>query len=104
MKFNEFVEKFTPYSTKHGVKGSEYDNVLVVIDDNSWFQYKFNDVFANMKNNQDRYDRTRNLLYVCSSRARNNLIFLSLSRMDEKAMQTINNWFGSENVYDINNL
>jgi len=104
IQFNEFVEKFTPYSTKHGVKGSEYDNVLVVIDDNSWFQYKFNDVFANMKNNQDRYDRTRNLLYVCSSRARNNLIFLSLSRMDEKAMQTINNWFGSENVYDINNL
>jgi DNA helicase II / ATP-dependent DNA helicase PcrA len=104
IQFNEFVEKFTPYSTKHGVKGSEYDNVLVVIDDNSWFQYKFNDVFANIKNNQDRYDRTRNLLYVCSSRAKNNLIFLSLSKMDEKAMQTINNWFGSENVYDINNL
>ena len=101
---NDYIENFTPYSTKHGVKGAEYDNVLVVIDDNSWNQYKFNDVFANERKNQGRYDRTRNLLYVCSSRAKNNLIFLSLSSMDAKAMHTINNWFGSDNVYDVNNL
>ena len=86
------------------MKGAEFDNVLVVIDDNSWNQYKFNDVFANERKNQGRYDRTRNLLYVCSSRAKNNLIFLSLSSIDAKAMHTINNWFGSDNVYDVNNL
>jgi len=101
---NDYIENFTPYSTKHGVKGAEYDNVLVVIDDSSWNQYKFNDVFANDKKNQGRYDRTRNLLYVCCSRAKNNLTLLSLSAMDVKAMQTINNWFGNDNVYDINNL
>ncbi len=101
---NDYIENFTPYSTKHGVKGAEYDNVLVVIDDNSWNQYKFNDVFANDKKNEGRYDRTRNLLYVCCSRAKNNLTLLSLSAMNERAMQTINNWFGNENVYDINSL
>jgi DNA helicase-2/ATP-dependent DNA helicase PcrA len=101
---NDYIENFTPYSTKHGVKGAEFDNVLVVIDDNSWNQYKFNDVFANDKKNQGRYDRTRNLLYVCCSRAKDNLTLLSLSPIDAKAMQTINDWFGSNNVYDINTL
>jgi len=101
---NDYIEDYTPYSTKHGVKGAEYENVLVVIDDSSWNQYKFNDVFANIKSNQGRYDRTLNLLYVCCSRAKNNLTLLSLSAMDANAMQTINNWFGSENVYDVNSL
>lgn len=98
---NNYIENFTPYATKHGVKGAEYENVLVVIDDNSWNQYKFNDVFANNRANQGRYDRTLNLLYVCCSRAENNLTILSLSSIDIKAMQTISHWFGEKNVYDV---
>lgn len=98
---NNFIEKYTPYSTKHGVKGDEYDNVLVVIDDNSWNQYKFNDVFANIKSNIGRFERTLNLLYVCCSRAKNNLTILSLSNMDRKAIDTIEDWFGSENLHDV---
>ena len=101
---NEYIENYTPYSTKHGVKGAEYQNVLVVIDDALWNLYKFNDVFANNKKNLGRYERGLNLLYVCCSRAKNNLTLLSLSAMDANAMQTINIWFGNENVYDINSL
>lgn len=98
---NDYIEDYTPYSTKHGVKGAEYENVLVVIDDNSWNQYKFNDVFANNTSNQGRYERTLNLLYVCCSRAKNNLTILSLSSMDNQAMQTINSWFEPKNVIDV---
>ena len=57
---NDYIENHTPYSTKHGVKGAEYKNVLVVIDDNSWNQYRFNDVFSANKSNQSRFDRTLN--------------------------------------------
>ncbi len=99
--FAKFINEFTPYSTKHGVKGDEFDNVLLVIDDNSWNQYKFNDVFAQNKSNSGRFERTRNLLYVCCSRAKKNLVVLSLSAMDSNAMLTINAWFGKDNVYDI---
>lgn len=102
VSLNEFIEDLTPFSTKHGVKGAEYDNVLVVIDDTSWNQYSFNDVFGNKQNKLDRYNRTRNLLYVCCSRAKDKLALLSLSNMDAAAMGTINNWFGSENIYNIN--
>ena len=45
----QYIEESTPFSTKHGVKGAEFKNVLVVIDDASWNQYKFNDVFAGNK-------------------------------------------------------
>lgn len=98
---NEYIEGYTPYSTKHGVKGAEFENVLVVIDDASWNQYKFNDVFGNNHTNEKRYVRTRNLLYVCCSRAKNKLAVLSLSEMDSAAMNTVVSWFGKKNVLEI---
>jgi DNA helicase-2/ATP-dependent DNA helicase PcrA len=91
---NEYIEDYTPYSTKHGVKGAEFDNVLVV----------FNDVFSNNVKNKERYSRTLNLLYVCCSRAKDKLVLLSLSGMDASAMATVNAWFGNENVFDLANL
>jgi DNA helicase-2/ATP-dependent DNA helicase PcrA len=104
ISINEYIEDYTPYSTKHGVKGAEFDNVLVVIDDSAWNMYKFNDVFANNVKNKERHSRTLNLLYVCCSRAKDKLVLLSLSEMDASAMSTINSWFGNENVKDINTL
>lgn len=101
---NEFIEDATPFSTKHGVKGAEFENVLVVIDDGSWNQFKFNDVFANSTSNTDRYNRTLNLLYVCCSRAKDKLAILSLSQMDLAAISTITKWFKSENVIDLAKL
>ena len=102
ININEYIEKQTPFSTKHGVKGAEYDNVLVVIDD-SWNMYKDNDVFANNTKNQGRYERTKNLLYVCCSRAKDNLALLSLSQMDNTAMNNIESLFGND-IYDVTNL
>lgn len=98
-----YIEESTPFSTKHGVKGAEFDNVLVVIDDRAWNQYKFNDVFAVNNSNQSRYNRTRNLLYVCCSRAKDNLAVLSLSEMDVTAMSTINDWFQG-NVFEVSKI
>lgn len=109
LKYEEFIhlykyiEESTPFSTKHGVKGAEFENVLVVIDDNSWNQYKFNDVFANDNDNPGRFNRSKNLLYVCCSRAKNNLVVLSLSKMNEPALKTINNWFNGS-IYNIENI
>jgi len=103
IKIDEYIEEQTPFSTKHGVKGAEYDNVLVVIDDSSWNQYKFNDVFAHNTSNQQRYDRTKNLLYVCCSRAKNHLALLSLSQMDNTSMNALNSLFGN-GIYDVKSL
>ena len=101
---NNYIEERTPFSTKHGVKGAEYTNVIVAIDDQAWNQYKYEDMFKGNKANTGRYERTLNLFYVCCSRAKNNLAVVSLSEMSGDSLEVINNWFDEENVYDIDAL
>lgn len=103
--FYDFIEGYTPYSTKHGVKGAEFDNVLMVIDDShKWYLYnKFNDVIGGKESSSERRQRIQNLLYVCCSRAKDKLAILSLSQMDTEAMKTLQNWFGS-NIIDVSKI
>lgn len=87
------------FSTKHGTKGEEYRNVLVIIDDTSWKQmYNFQNFFDNTENKPDRKLRSKNLFYVSCSRAKENLVILALSKMEEAAMNVLKEWFGSNNV------
>jgi DNA helicase-2/ATP-dependent DNA helicase PcrA len=81
--FEQFTNDHTPFSTKHGVKGEEYENVLVIIDDSLWTQYKFADVFSGNQSNAKRYEKTRKLLYVCLSRAMSGLAVLSLTALSK---------------------
>jgi DNA helicase-2/ATP-dependent DNA helicase PcrA len=69
-----------PYSTKHGVKGDEFQNVLVVLDDAgaNWNQYSFGKLLAETDTSEGRIRRTRNLFYVCCSRAKDKLIVADL--------------------------
>lgn len=101
INLNSYIQNYTPFSTKHGVKGSEYENVLVVIDDTLWSQYSFNDYFGNNKSNQIRFEKTRNLFYVCCSRSKDKLAILSLSGMDDNASNTRNSWFGQKNILQV---
>lgn len=104
IQVNKYIEGSTPYSTKHGVKGAEFDNVLIVIDDTSWNRFNFNDVFGNNTKNQNRFNMTQNLLYVCCSRAKNYLAITSLSAIDAKAINGIKRIFGNSNYMTVNNL
>lgn len=93
------IQDQTAYSTKHGTKGEEYRNVLVVIDDTSWKQkYNFQSFFDGSEAKEDRKLRTKNLFYVSCSRAIENLIVLALSGMNDSAMYLIEKWFGKENI------
>jgi len=98
----------SPFETKHGVKGAEYDNVLVVVD-RGWNMYNFNEMFELVaedatipSNKQKAFDRNRNLFYVCCSRPKKELAILFTQRLSDPAMQTIVNWFGSENIEAVN--
>ncbi|GAB3787733.1 UvrD-helicase domain-containing protein [Spirosoma horti] len=102
--FNQFVEELTPFATKHGVKGAEFTNVLVIIDDGAWNMYKFSDVFAGKDKGSARYQRTLNLLYVCCSRAKDRLTLLNLASLDSSTLANLNGWFGPSNVIPINKL
>lgn len=104
ISLNEYMEDNTPYSTKHGVKGAEFNNVLVVIDDSLWKnEYNFNYLFTG-NSAKSQFNKSLNLLYVCCSRAKDKLAVLSLSQIDTTGIQTIQGWFGQQNVMDITSL
>lgn len=99
INFFKHTQNENVFSTKHGTKGEEYRNVLVVIDDTNWKQkYNFENYFNNSEERPDRKERTKNLFYVSCSRAKENLVVLALSSMGTSAMQTVNDWFGTENI------
>lgn len=76
----------SPYSTQQGIKGAEFQRVLVVLDDEEakHRQYSYEKLFGlkepsktDLQNTADGketvFDRTRRLLYVCCSRATRDL-------------------------------
>ncbi|SEO84150.1 DNA helicase-2 / ATP-dependent DNA helicase PcrA [Mucilaginibacter gossypiicola] len=92
----------TVFSTKHGTKGDEFRNVLVVIDDTSWKQkYNFEKFVTNSDTDESRLLRTKNLFYVSCSRAKENLVVLALSKFEDEAMAVINSWFEVNNVRSV---
>lgn len=102
LSFWKHVQNNTVFSTKHGTKGDEFENVLTVIDDTEWVQeYNFKNFFNDTEEKPERKLRTRNLFYVECSRAIDNLIVLCLSELDSKALTNIKTWFGNDNVIDI---
>lgn len=74
-----YLEGFTPYSTQHKTKGSEYDNVLIVLDNGNWAKYNFKYLFENIKDKEEIIERTQKLFYVCCTRAKENLAIYYLN-------------------------
>lgn len=99
----KYLNNETAFSTQHGVKGEQFKNVLVVIDDTLWNQYKFESVLAgDMAKSQ--YQRSLNLLYVACSRPTHRLGVLVQSDLSAAALAGARRLFGDESMYDTNDL
>lgn len=99
INLHKYTENKTPYSTQHGVKGAEYDDVLVVLDNGGWSSYNFKYLFESGGTESVRA-RTRKMFYVCCSRAKNNLVVFFHQPSDAVLTQA-KSWFGEENVIRI---
>jgi DNA helicase-2/ATP-dependent DNA helicase PcrA len=97
-----YVKQESPYSTQHGTKGSEFERVLVVLDDDEGrFPLYSYDKFLGLKDlsmvdldnrakSQDSsIERTRRLFYVCVSRARESLAVVLFSNDVASAIQAV---------------
>lgn len=98
-RYRAVFEENLPYSTKHGVKGDEFDNVIVILDDPgaNWNQYAFGKLLSGVDTSESRLKRTRNLFYVCCSRARVNLAVVNVAPMGAAAPK-IKELFGDQFV------
>ena len=94
--FSEFINENTEFSTQHGVKGEQYDSVLVVFDDvgSAWNNYNFSKMLtpATAGSPTDRQLRlSKNLAYVCFSRAEVDLRIVLFSADVEGARRELLN-------------
>lgn len=101
----EFLEPEAQFSTEHGVKGEEYDNVVFVIS-KGWNMYQF-EKYAPMITNpsmiprgkEASFERNRNLFYVCCSRPKKRLFFFVSVPLDSTFKSFLNDLVGKDNVY-----
>lgn len=109
IEYVDFITNKTTFSTHHGVKGEQYDNVLVVFDDNeaAWSKYSFTkfltlDVVS--AGNKELIERTQKLCYVCFTRARINLhiIFFCLDPKFAKTKLLSKGYFTEEQIKFLN--
>ena len=98
----QFLQPEAKYSTEHGVKGEEYDNVIFAIS-KGWNQYQF-ETYAPMirgtipKGKESSFVRNRNLFYVCCSRPKKRLFFFVSVPVDEVFRSFLKNLVGEENI------
>lgn len=96
----EYVEGYTLFSTQHNIKGAEFDNVFLVLDNGNWNQYNFQYFFENRTDKSTVLERTRKIFYVCCTRAKKNLIVF-YHKPSVKAFEYAEKLFGFENVRNI---
>jgi len=102
INLGEYIDEKTPFSTKHGVKGAQFDNVLVVLG-RGWNHYNWNQMleWMNQAPPQDKintYERNRNLFYVSCSRAKHNLTLLFTQELSDDALAQIEYVAGADNL------
>lgn len=105
-----YLEGYTPFSTQHKIKGLEFENVLIILNNGGWNNYNFEYLFdakieARLNASQRRsypsiLHRTRKLFYVCCTRARDNLIVYYPSP-SPGVLEGAMNLFGEENCVNL---
>ncbi|OQB12604.1 MAG: ATP-dependent DNA helicase PcrA [Firmicutes bacterium ADurb.Bin193] len=94
------VKKTSPFSTDHGTKGAEFDNVICFVDDSDWkTSYNFSNYFDETDAGTPRFEKTKNMLYVICSRAKYNLALVYLSTLSETAQKNLKLLFGEDNYF-----
>lgn len=85
--YYKYVNDDSPFSTQQGIKGAEFERVLVVLDDDEGTHVQFSydkyfgikplserDVVNRREGKETAVERTRRLFYVCCTRALKDLI------------------------------
>lgn len=98
--YQSYIEEQSPFSTQQGIKGAEFERVLVVVDDEesttTTFSYGKYFGYASLSNTDQKnieegretvIDRTRRLFYVCCSRAAQDLAVVVFAP-DAKTVET----------------
>lgn len=95
----KYLDDKTLYSTKHGVKGAQFENVIVVLG-RGWNIYNWKQLLEWINaggppvGKEDTFERSRNLFYVACSRAQKKLCLLFTQELSPNALNAVQGLFG----------
>ncbi len=95
-KLYDYLEGKTPFSTQHKTKGTEFSNVLVILDNGGWNNYNFENLFLNA-GSASVLGRTQKIFYVCCTRAKENLAVF-YHNASQQVVAKATEWFGNDNI------
>jgi DNA helicase-2/ATP-dependent DNA helicase PcrA len=113
VRFAEYISDRGPFGTYEGVKGLEFDRVLIVLDDSEarGFLFLYEKLFGpKLLSDQDRknaaegaetgIDRTRRLLYVTCTCAKKSLALVAYSESPDTLAAAVvrQGWFTAEEL------
>lgn len=98
-----YLREYVSVITQHKVKGSEYENVLVLLDNGRWNQYNFNSIFGKDSSNEKVQNRTKKLFYVTITRAMKNLI-VYMPCNDQQILEKAKDYFEQSDIVDVLSL
>jgi DNA helicase-2/ATP-dependent DNA helicase PcrA len=92
-----YVQEETLFSTQHGVKGAQFENVLIVLGC-GWNHYNWNQMLEYMQTGipagkEDSFERWRNLFYVACSRPKKRLCLLFTQKLSAGAKEKLSEIF-----------
>ena len=84
LNYSKYLDEETEYITMHKTKGSSIQNVIVVMDEFFWNEYKFSSLYSlESDTNADRIINSKKLIYVACSRAISGLVCVKVLTSDE---------------------
>ena len=87
LNYSKYLAEETEYITMHKTKGSSIQNVIVVMDEFFWNEYKFSSLYSpESDTNADRVINSTKLIYVACSRAISGLVCVKVITKDEEEM------------------
>lgn len=98
----EYLEGRTPFSTQHKTKGSEFDDVFVILDNGHWNNYNFEKLFIGGDAASEKVvERTKKIFYVCCTRCKSQLA-VYFDQPSAAVIAKAKEWFGEENLIKLN--
>lgn len=113
ISYYRYVTGQTPFDTHQGIKGLEFDRVMVIMDDadarGRWFSYEKlfgvkaeteTDLRNRREGKDTSLDRVRRLFYVTCTRARHSLAVLAYSESPQTVKDTAlsQGWFSEDEI------
>ena len=100
--FGSYLAGKAHFDTHQGVKGLEFDRVMVIIDDEEarGFLFKYEDLFGGKAAGDKAVEATRRLFYVTCSRAKSSLALVAYTSSPDRVRRFVveEGWFAKDEI------